>query len=654
MTMCKKVLAYIPLRIVVLLLVVVLCVPDIWSDNEISDKTPRDVLVITSYSPDSKRVTDFVKAIDGADKEKRYGYNLIMENMNCGTFIDYEQWWTSLDRILKKHDKNKLKGLILLGQEAWATFLSRKEKVDIPFYGCFVSDNGVLVPSAGADLKNYNPKSIDMIALADSLGHVGGRFNHFDIAENVKMAKLLYPDTKQIALLTDCTYGGVSIAALFKKVMKEQFPNLSYVMLDGRTKSVDELKKMVDGLSKNTAIFIGTWRVDNNGTFTLHDTLTKMFGSRKDLPIFSISGVGVGTIAIGGYYPDFKGNVDIILDDIHNYDKGITDGVKVVRNSNHFWFDEAMMERYGIRQFQLPMDSHIISNKDAALQKYRFYIIVLIAFAVVFLGALIFAVSLYVKNRKSNRLLMKQSAQLQRQTEELLEAKKEAEKSDKLKSAFLANMSHEIRTPLNAIVGFTELIKDSDDPDDKEEYWNIISNNNELLLRLIGDILDLSKIEAGMIDLKPVLFDVSELMESLYASLKQRKISPDVELIRESEYRHCYVVLDKNRVAQILTNFVTNAIKFTTEGHIKFGYQYVNGGLRLYCEDTGIGISPEKVGTVFKRFYKLNDFAQGTGLGMAICKAITDEMHGEINVKSEEGKGSLFWAWIPVKADIEE
>lgn len=654
MTMLKDALARIKMRIAVVMLIVTLCVPNIWSDIVSSSGETGNVLVVLSYPPDSKRVTDFLKEIDDADKTKKYGYNFIIENMNCGTFLDYKQWNPSLDKILKKHEKDKLNGIILLGQEAWATFLCREKKCDVPFYGCFASDNGVILPHSDAELKNYNPKSIDMIALADSLGHVGGRFNHFDIAENVRMTKSLYPDTKEFALLTDCTYGGVSMQALFIKVMKEQFPSYKYVLLDGRTKSVDELKNMVDSLGEKSAIFIGTWRVDNQGTFTLHDTLLKMFSSRKDIPIISVSGVGVGSVAIGGFFPDFSGNVDLILDDIHNYENGRIVGSRIALNKNQYCFDEEMMQKYGIRQFQLPVDSKIISNKDAALRKYRLYVIVLIVFAVIFLATLILAVSMYVKSRKANELLRVQQAKLRKQTEELLKAKKEAEKSDKLKSAFLANMSHEIRTPLNAIVGFTELIKDAQDDKEKEEYWNIISSNNELLLRLIGDILDLSKIEAGMIDLNPRMFDMTELIDSLYASIKQRPISPGVALIHECECKHCYVVLDKNRVSQILTNFITNAIKFTVKGHIKFGYEYVDNGIRLYCEDTGIGISKEKVDNVFKRFYKLNDFAQGTGLGMAICKAIIDEMHGKISVDSTEGKGSLFWAWIPVKADVQK
>ena len=235
---------------------------------------------------------------------------------------------------------------------------------------------------------------------------------------------------------------------------------------------------------------------------------------------------------------------------------------------------------------------------------------------------------------------------------QLMIEKKRAEEADILKSAFLANMSHEIRTPLNAIVGFSELLREADNEEDKEEFWKIINTNNELLLRLIGDILDLSKIESDMIELMNVEFDMVKLFDEVYSTLKQRYPDGDVEFVCENPYRQCIVKLDKNRITQIITNFVTNAFKFTSAGKIIMGYKYSDNGLSLYCKDTGIGIAPEKIGKVFSRFFKLNNFAQGTGLGMAICKAISDAYNGDISVESEPGKGSIFRVWIPCHAEI--
>ena len=230
---------------------------------------------------------------------------------------------------------------------------------------------------------------------------------------------------------------------------------------------------------------------------------------------------------------------------------------------------------------------------------------------------------------------------------ELETARSRAEQSDKLKSAFLANMSHEIRTPLNAIVGFSDLLMVTEDQEEKEDFIQIINANNELLLKLINDILDLSKIEAGSVELKYEDFDLAVYFNELAASMHRRVVNPQVRLVPMNPYETCTVRLDKNWLAQILTNFVTNAIKYTSEGMIEMGYEKVGGSIRLYVRDTGIGIPEDKKDKVFHRFEKLDEFAQGTGLGLSICKAIVEACRGEIGFESEFDKGSLFWAILP-------
>lgn len=231
--------------------------------------------------------------------------------------------------------------------------------------------------------------------------------------------------------------------------------------------------------------------------------------------------------------------------------------------------------------------------------------------------------------------------------EELRRAKAMAEQSDKLKSAFLANMSHEIRTPLNAIVGFSELLMTATEPEEKEEFMKIIATNNDLLLKLINDILDLSKIEAGAVELAYEDFDLSEYFDEIASSMKQRINKPNVRFSSINPYISCRVVLDKNRVTQILTNYVTNAIKYTPKGFVEMGYELVNEGIRLYVNDSGIGIADDKKNKVFQRFEKLDEFAQGTGLGLSICKAIAESMGGSVGFESSFGEGSEFWAILP-------
>ena len=228
----------------------------------------------------------------------------------------------------------------------------------------------------------------------------------------------------------------------------------------------------------------------------------------------------------------------------------------------------------------------------------------------------------------------------------LIEAKEKAETADRLKSAFLANMSHEIRTPLNAIVGFSSLMGETGDMEEKRQYMAIIEENNDLLLQLISDILDLSKIEAGTFDFVEKELDVNMLCEDIVRFMKM-KAKPGVEVLFDRHLPECRIVSDRNRLNQVIANFVNNAIKFTTQGSILFGYRHRDDELYFYVKDTGCGIAKDKIGQVFTRFVKLNSFVQGTGLGLSICQMIIKRLGGDIGVESEQGKGSTFWFTLP-------
>ena len=229
---------------------------------------------------------------------------------------------------------------------------------------------------------------------------------------------------------------------------------------------------------------------------------------------------------------------------------------------------------------------------------------------------------------------------------ELIQARDKAEMMDRLKSAFLANVSHEIRTPLNAIVGFSDLLVETEELSERQEYIKIVRENNDLLLQLISDILDLSKIEAGTFEFTSGDVDVNLLCEDIVRSMGM-KAKGEVELVLDNHLPVCHVISDRNRIHQVISNFVNNAMKFTSEGSIHVGYKLKDGELEFYVEDTGIGIEKEQLPHIFERFVKLNSFVHGTGLGLSICQSIVEQLGGRIGVDSEKGKGSRFWFTIP-------
>ena len=242
--------------------------------------------------------------------------------------------------------------------------------------------------------------------------------------------------------------------------------------------------------------------------------------------------------------------------------------------------------------------------------------------------------------RNVNDLIEKQE-RLKQETER-------ANDSGRLKSVFMANMTHEIRTPLNSIVGFSDVLPMLSSQEEKQEIIRVIMNNCDMLMRLINDILAISSLDTGGIHLEPAETDFAKSFDDICESLKERVQEPGVAFIKDNPYTSFITIIDNARIQQVITNFVTNAVKYTHQGHIKAGYRYEDGQLYLYCEDTGAGIPKEHQGKIFERFVKLNDYVQGTGLGLSICKAIADACHGEIGVESEgDGHGSTFWMKIP-------
>lgn len=250
-------------------------------------------------------------------------------------------------------------------------------------------------------------------------------------------------------------------------------------------------------------------------------------------------------------------------------------------------------------------------------------------------------VTKFVGFRRDNTKLVEVQQELKVEIERAKEA-------DKLKSAFLANMSHDIRTPLNAIVGFANLLQEKDYTECRDEYTELININSDLLLRLVNDILDLSKIEAGAVQIADQEFDMSMCFTNVLNSVMNR-VPVGVKLIENNPYKECIIFSDRQRIAQILMNFITNAIKYTPHGTITASYVYENGGVKMEVSDTGVGIPNDKQHLIFQRFEKLDNFAKGTGLGLSICKAIVDACGGKIGFFSKENQGSTFWAWIPCK-----
>ena len=709
------------------------------------------ILIISSYNPDTRNTTQNITTFIEAYQKLGGKLPIVIENMNCKSLPEVHLWKERMQNILGKYTGERKPSIVMvLGQEAWASYLSFNDKnfANIPLVCGMVSYNTLHLPDSIPETKSWEPKSI----LINEIEHnqpIRGYFYQYDIDNNIQLIKKLYPATKNIALITDNSFGGLVLQSLVIKKF-QSYPDLSLIQLDGRKNNIYEISKKIEELPENTVILIGTWRVDVSDGYYIGNATYTMMSANPKVPALTVTSVGLGHWALGGYIPNYRNIGADLAQDVVNVlkENNKSKSLKAEIIPNSYSFDAKKLDEKKISKESLPPLSTFVNVKESPLIEYKYEILLTITiFLCLFsLTGLYFYIRtkglkdhlqdvekdnlIILNNIKSsikfvtpqfnvkwsnqvpffcrsidgekysclasgsledfcpncpitsaikakkeseviNEFPNKQFVRIfanpvidnnsnlmgvvvkaedvseqMRIENELRKAKEHAEESDRLKSAFLANMSHEIPTPLNAIVGFSELLASADEQQEKDEYVNIINNNNEVLLQLINDILDLAKIEAGTLEFAFMDVDINKLLSDIEQSYRL-KVDQQVKLVFEEKEPRCIIRTDKNRILQVITNFINNAIKFTNEGSIEFGYHILNNEIYFYVSDTGCGIAQKEARKVFQRFVKLNSFSQGTGLGLSICQMIVERLGGKIGVNSEERKGSTFWFTLP-------
>ncbi|MDE7418985.1 MAG: hypothetical protein K2N35_02115 [Muribaculaceae bacterium] len=452
--------------------------------------------------------------------------------------------------------------------------------------------------------------------------------------QTIDLMRHLFPEMHKLVFVADGLYVNRHLDYEIRSYIKENYRSMEYEWLLASDSTSEQLQQYLLSKDYNTGLLLSTWFYER---MTIHGYPQLIAGDAHLIksvrhPVFGLREAYFSYGIAGGVFP----SPEEFSDDLK---EGLSDLVSGADMSNIPFrrvekkvtiVNYEKLQQCGVSEKDCPSGTVFINKPKTLWEEY--YVTFIFAIIAVAALTIVGIVTLFFQRRK---------------IEILDQAKEKAMESDKLKMAFLANMSHEIRTPLNAIVGFSRLLPKTKDPEKQARFVETINMNNELLLKLIGDVLDTAKIESNTLDVHKEQTDVNKVMESAESTVRFR-LRKGVGLILELGQADCIIFTDSVRLRQVLVNLLTNAIKFTEVGCITFGYQKREGELYFYVRDTGKGIAPEDQKQLFTRFKKLNNFAQGNGLGLSISKSIVELLGGRIGVESEGlGKGSLFWFTLP-------
>ena len=604
------------------------------------------VLIISSYNPDAGRTSSNIS--DFMEEFQRLGgtNTVALENMNCKSFSEAPFWEKRMAGLLSKYQNDKSPALIvLIGQEAWAAYLSLEDSVrgNTPVVSALSSRNAILLPGDTIDLKTWMPESVDFFTDFPDSPIKAGFVYEYDVEANINMVKQMYPDTENIAFISDNSYGGVAMQAYVVKEMKK-FPELDLILLDGRVNTIYTICDRLHELPEHTAVLMGTWRVDMNDGYFMRNATYAMMEAAPALPTFSLSSAGLGYWAVAGIVPAYRALGKEMARQSYRLLTDPQDGnthMEIIPNETIL--DGKLVKEKKLNITGLPQPVKMLNVTPSFYEQYKYHIWSVGAVLLVLLGGLFVSLYFYYHTKKlKDELEVSEGA--------LREAKDRAEESSRLKSAFLANMSHEIRTPLNAIVGFSDVLSAGGASEEEQRgYFEIIRTNSDLLLRLINDILDVSRLEADRVILSLESCNVVQICQQVVASVAQARRSTN-QFLFECEREVVEMRTDVQRLQQVVINLLSNADKFTKEGTItlKLELDTARNVAVFSVTDTGCGIPLDKQKRVFERFEKLNEYVQGTGLGLSICKLTVEKWGGEIWIDPAYTDGARFMFTHPM------
>lgn len=641
------------MRTGILLLLSVLFNLPLWAQAErrtAPQKELAPVVIVSSYNTAVRHVNENLAEFFEEYTRSGLPNPITVEDINAHNLPDCLGWRVRLRRVLHKYYEkgNRPACIVLLGLESSSVFFSfddpelKRTPVVVGMRGSAL----VKIPAQERlDIVAWDPESYDLTKDFNDYNIVGGQLYYYDVKRNLDLIKRFYPKCNTLTFMTDNTLRGVTMHALFKKyVQNDRRFEVNYI--DGRKMSIIDADEAISDMPASQALLIGTWTADNSNSYVVRNSTYTFGQTNPKLPTFTLTNVAMGHWPVAGYTPRYQVLGRELADDVIAFLKtGNKKPIKLV--DNHYVFDlqRVDMLRLSLDGFNFKYD--VVNEPLSVFEEYRDTIIFVTVLIIVLISALCITIHLL---RRSRRL----SAKLVKQGKELLVAKYNAEEANHAKSRFIANISHEIRTPLNAVLGFSQLFANDQielTAEERKQYADLIMTNGNMLLKLVDDVLEVSKIEAGKLKFNIGEHDVVALLNTAAKIAETNRKSEDVEIRVATSISHLTIETDRERLLQVLANLTTNAKKCTEHGSITIALekQPNDDMISISVSDTGCGIPKEKAEEVFERFSKLDSFRQGTGLGLSICRAFVEELGGKIWVDTTYTEGARFVFTHPIR-----
>lgn len=641
------------MRTGILLLLSVLFNLPLWAQAErrtAPQKELAPVVIVSSYNTAVRHVNENLAEFFEEYTRSGLPNPITVEDINAHNLPDCLGWRVRLRRVLRKYYEkgNRPACIVLLGLESSSVFFSfddpelKRTPVVVGMRGSAM----VKIPAQERlDIVAWDPESYDLTKDFNDYNIVGGQLYYYDVKRNLDLIKRFYPKCNTLTFMTDNTLRGVTMHALFKKyVQNDRRFEVNYI--DGRKMSIIDADEAISDMPSSQALLIGTWTADNSNSYVVRNSTYTFGQTNPKLPTFTLTNVAMGHWPVAGYTPRYQVLGRELADDVIAFLKtGKKKPIKLV--DNHYVFDlqRVDMLRLSLDDFNFKYD--VVNEPLSVFEEYRDTIIFVTVLIIVLISALCITIHLL---RRSRRL----SAKLVKQGKELLVAKYNAEEANHAKSRFIANISHEIRTPLNAVLGFSQLFANDQielTAEERKQYAELIMTNGNMLLKLVDDVLDMSKIEAGKLKFNIGEHDVVALVNTAAKIAETNNKSEDVEIRVATNVSHLTIETDRERLLQVLANLTTNAKKCTEHGSITIALekQPNDDMISISVSDTGCGIPKDKAEEVFERFRKLDSFRQGTGLGLSICRAFVEELGGKIWVDTTYTEGARFVFTHPIR-----